>query len=412
MNRFAPALSRCLICCLPLLIAAPSVAQKTLTVAADAHVTDNVTDRIPNHYNSGALPYLLAQNDPTRAYKIYLRFDLAEIAKAGPSGVRNATLRLNFSRFREQVGGTGTAAIEADTIRVYAITDNADLWTEGKLKGENSASDVTFTNAPHNDRGDAAKVLGAGTTEGASAHLIGSFSVVQDAPVGTEETVDATAFVNWALRGGAYGAAPGGDTDTQVTFILVHTAGNEGVPNNGVQFFSRENTAGPDKQTLPDMAPRLTYELASSGSQAPTVPPAVPGKSSLPSTVGTITTIVDAETLLVSGIGNVQLIGVTVLKDPARKPRPDDDVFGDDAVRATRRLAAGSRVRVEFEGKAAGTAPAWVFLPDGTLLNEQLIRRGYARMTPSAANTQYAARLRAAEQEARVTKRGLWPKQK
>ncbi len=412
MRRSCPTVLRCCSVFLaPTLLAVPSAAQKTLTAAADTHITDNVTDRILNHYNFGAMPYLLAQKDPTRAYKIYLKFDLSEITKAGSAGVRNAKLRLSFSRFREQVGGAGPTAIEANTISVYGITDNVDEWTEGALKGENTATDITFNNAPHNDRNDATKLLGIGTTDGAAARFIGSFSVVQDAPVGTEVSVDATGFINWALRGGMYGAASGGDTDKQVTFILVHSAGNDQVPNNGIQFFSKENTAGPDKQALPTMAPRLTFEL---GNPSPPVrPPAVKSATRpLPAATGTVTTIVDAGTLLVSGVGNVRLIGVSKLKDPARKLTPDDELFGDDADRAARRLAAGSRVRVEFEGKSVGTAPAWVFLADGLLLNEQLIRRGYAKMDPAAKNTRYAARLLAAEQEARAAKRGLWPKQK
>ncbi|MES2461927.1 MAG: DNRLRE domain-containing protein [Armatimonadota bacterium] len=413
MNRCKPAPFRWLSCAIAsILLGAPAAAQTTLSVTADSHVTDNVTDRIPNHYNFGAMPYLLAQNDPIRAYKIYLRFDLSEIAKSASKTVTNASLRLNFSRFREQVGDAGPKAIEANTISVYGITDNGDNWTEGALNGENSTVDLTFNNAPHNDKTDAAKVLGLGTDDGASARLIGTFSVVQDAPVGTELTVDATPFINWALRGGTYGAAPNGDTDKQVTFILVHTAGNDQVPNNGVQFFSKENTAGPEKQILPSMAPRLIYSVA------PDAPPPSGGQptrtnaTTLPTSTGTITTVVDAKTLLISGVGNVRLLGVLPLKDPARKPRPDDELFGDDADRATRRLAAGSRVRVEVEGRSVGSAPGWVFLADGSLLNEQLIRRGYAKMDPAAKISRYAPRLRFAEQEARNAKRGLWAKQK
>jgi micrococcal nuclease len=221
--------------------------------------------------------------------------------------------------------------------------------------------------------------------------------------------VDATEFINWALRGGAYGFAEAGDTDKQVTCIVVHSAGNDQIPNNGVQFFSKENTAGPDKQPLPAMAPRLTYEVG-----APLRQPVQTksGGTPLPAATGTITTVVDAETLLISGVGNVRLIGVSKLKNPNRKPTADDDLLGDEADRVTRRLGAGSKVRVEFEGKAVGTAPAWVFLADGSLLNEQLIRRGYAKMTPGARSMRYGARLLAAEQEARAAKRGLWPKQK
>ncbi len=146
--------------------------------------------------------------------------------------------------------------------------------------------------------------------------------------------------------------------------------------------------------------------------------------SARPATItlkGVVTTVVDAETLMIRGIGNVRLIGVTALRDPRRKPRPDDDVFGEEADRATRRLAAGHRVRVEVEqphdrtGRpVSGGAPslAWVFLEDGTLLNEQLVRRGYARVRSLPESARFAARLRAAEREARAAGRGLWPAQR
>jgi endonuclease YncB( thermonuclease family) len=51
-------------------------------------------------------------------------------------------------------------------------------------------------------------------------------------------------------------------------------------------------------------------------------------------------------------------------------------------------------------------------LEDGSLLNEQLVRRGYARVSALRDDARYAARLKAAETEARTARRGLWPKQK
>jgi endonuclease YncB( thermonuclease family) len=141
---------------------------------------------------------------------------------------------------------------------------------------------------------------------------------------------------------------------------------------------------------------------------------------------GVVSTIVDGETLIVSGVGNVRLAGIRALRDPSRKPRPDDDLFGDEAERAVRRLAAGHNVRLEIESVGSDSAVplsrtsnrqalpalAWVFLEDGSLLNEQLVRRGYARVSALRDDARYAARLKAAETEARTARRGLWPKQK
>ncbi len=79
-----------------------------------------------------------------------------------------------------------------------------------------------------------------------------------------------------------------------------------------------------------------------------------------------------------------------------------------------RRLAAGRLVQLIFEGgeRCARAAIGWVFLPDGTLLNEQLVRRGYAKIGTLPLDSQYNERLRNAEREARAARRGLWPRQK
>jgi hypothetical protein len=71
---------------------------------------------------------------------------------------------------------------------------------------------------------------------------------------------------------------------------------------------------------------------------------------------GVVSTIVDGETLIVSGVGNVRLAGIRALRDPSRKPRPDDDLFGDEAERAVRRLAAGHNVRLEIESPGSDSA--------------------------------------------------------
>ena len=363
-----------------------------LTTTADAHVTDNVRDTIPNHYNFGAMNYLLVQNDPARVYKAYLRFDLNPVAQAGQYGVRSATLHLNFSRFRDPQ----TPDLKENTFTVYGITDNVDAWTEGMERGANTSTDLMFDNAPHNDKTSATGLLDVGDKDGSAVRSLGTFTVARNTAPGTEFRVDMAPFVNWALRGGAYGAAPAGDTDKTVSLVLVHSAGNDMVPNNGVHFHSKENTAGAGGANLPASAPRLSYVVE-------TTPTRV---------AGTVVSVVDAETVVVRGVGNVRLVGVSALRDPKRKPRRDDDLFGDDADRVARRLTAGHKVHIEFEGARNGVSLGWVFLENGALVNEEMIRKGYARLDPAAAESRYASRLRAAETEAKAAKRGLWPKQK
>jgi micrococcal nuclease len=55
-----------------------------------------------------------------------------------------------------------------------------------------------------------------------------------------------------------------------------------------------------------------------------------------------------------------------------------------------------------------GRTLAYVFLSDGRLLNEILVREGYAFYKPSRGHTRYADRMRAAEEAARAERRGVW----
>lgn len=57
---------------------------------------------------------------------------------------------------------------------------------------------------------------------------------------------------------------------------------------------------------------------------------------------------------------------------------------------------------------AQGNTLAWVFLPDGSLLNERLIANGYARLGPLGANTTHAGELTAAETTARTHRLCAW----
>jgi endonuclease YncB( thermonuclease family) len=74
----------------------------------------------------------------------------------------------------------------------------------------------------------------------------------------------------------------------------------------------------------------------------------------------------------------------------------------------------GKRVRWELDEKSAAlrgenwdSQLAYVFLPDGTLLNTELIRRGLAVPEPGLKH-RLAEQFEAAEQEARASERGVW----
>ncbi len=117
---------------------------------------------------------------------------------------------------------------------------------------------------------------------------------------------------------------------------------------------------------------------------------------------------IDGDTLELEGGERVRLIGVDTPEtvDPRRPEEP----FGREASAFTRGQAEGRRVRLEFDAEtvdAYGRTLAYVYLPDGTLLNSELIRRGYGH-----AYTRFPFRNErefvALEREARAARRGLW----
>jgi len=131
---------------------------------------------------------------------------------------------------------------------------------------------------------------------------------------------------------------------------------------------------------------------------------------------GTVTWIYDGDTIEVAKVGKVRLIGIDT---PEKDDSDRDDFYLRQGVnRATlRRVAGQSRQflietvkgqRVTLEADAEeydrhGRRLAYVFLPDGSLLNEQLLARGYAavyrrfdfRLKPDFEKVEALARQRA-----------------
>lgn len=118
--------------------------------------------------------------------------------------------------------------------------------------------------------------------------------------------------------------------------------------------------------------------------------------------------VIDGDTIVVQGVGPVRLIGVDTPETV--DPRRPVQYFGKEASEFTRRLAAGQIARLEFDGPHTDRyrrTLAYVYLPDGTFLNAEIIRQGYGH-----AYTQFPFRylkeFRAYEREARTAGRGLW----
>lgn len=118
--------------------------------------------------------------------------------------------------------------------------------------------------------------------------------------------------------------------------------------------------------------------------------------------------VIDGDTITVSGVGVVRLIGVDAPEKTGGYR--DSEPFGDAATRFMRDLLDGQIVKLEHDGPLKdqyNRTLAYVYLPDGRLANLEIIRAGYAevyRRFDYRRKTEFFV----AEREAKAAKRGMW----
>ncbi len=117
--------------------------------------------------------------------------------------------------------------------------------------------------------------------------------------------------------------------------------------------------------------------------------------------------VTDGDTIVLSGLGKVRLIGVDT-----PEVYGGAECYGAAASSFTKRvLKPGTGVRYVIGPGAHdryGRTLAYVWLGDGTSFNRLLAERGYATPLTIAPNVDYAAQFVAAARRARERRRGLW----
>jgi micrococcal nuclease len=130
--------------------------------------------------------------------------------------------------------------------------------------------------------------------------------------------------------------------------------------------------------------------------------------------------VVDGDTIAVEIDGaniTVRLLGIDTPETV--DPRKPVQCFGKEASDETKSLLTGKTVRLGFDSSqgtpcavgtcdAYGRTLAYVFLPDGTDINETLIAQGFAREYTYDRPYAYQAEFQEAEARAREAKLGLW----
>ena len=122
-----------------------------------------------------------------------------------------------------------------------------------------------------------------------------------------------------------------------------------------------------------------------------------------------VTLLIDGDTLVLHVDGRAQPVRLLLID------APEADLGQCFSAAASAFVAAvappGSTLEIEQDVSDAdpfGRLLRYVYLADGSMLNEQLVRGGFARVTPEPPDDKYLERLREAEDAAREDGVGLW----
>lgn len=108
----------------------------------------------------------------------------------------------------------------------------------------------------------------------------------------------------------------------------------------------------------------------------------------------------------------IRLIGVNTPETV--HPQKAVEYYGREASDYIKSLLIGNKVKLKFDVNRVdryGRTLAYVYLEDGTFLNEDLIKKGYGQAMTVPPNVKYSERFVKLERKARNQKVGLWKNQ-
>lgn len=119
--------------------------------------------------------------------------------------------------------------------------------------------------------------------------------------------------------------------------------------------------------------------------------------------------VIDGDTIELETGDKVRYIGVDTPETV--HPKKPVQCFGKEASNRNKELVAGKRVRLVkdiSETDHYGRLLRYVYLADGTFINLELARAGYARAATFPPDVKHAEEFVAAARTARLAQRGLW----
>ncbi|MBW1742186.1 MAG: thermonuclease family protein [Deltaproteobacteria bacterium] len=121
--------------------------------------------------------------------------------------------------------------------------------------------------------------------------------------------------------------------------------------------------------------------------------------------------VIDGDTIVLADGRRVRYIGVNS-PELANESGPAER-FGSEARDFNRKLVDKEKIRLEFDREEQdqyGRVLAYVFLPDDTFVNAELVRSGNAYYVFRRPNTKYDSLLLELQREAMAKKAGMWEK--
>lgn len=118
--------------------------------------------------------------------------------------------------------------------------------------------------------------------------------------------------------------------------------------------------------------------------------------------------VIDGDTIEIEGGQDVRYIGIDTPETV--HPSKPIECYGQEASARNKELVEGKVVKLEkdvSEADRGGRLLRYVYV-DGQMVNELLVREGYAQVSTYPPDVKYADLLLAAQQEARDANRGLW----